>query len=480
MAKKEKIYDCSTCTINPKIKESKKVKIFGNKESPIIFVIDMIKQPYLQILSDIVNIEEFGIVPVIACNEAVRNKLTDVQIKCCLHNFYKLMEEIKPLAIISLGNTATNAVLKLKSKIEISKLRNRVIPNHFFNCITFPTYHPEDAFNFWVNKQSFYLDLEKYFYLFKEKYDTRKKVNKKLKETNILKDYDVEQIVSFSSFEKKVIKNIEETEAFSFDYETNSLRPFDATNFKVYTAGFGIENKAWVVHLDEFDKINKFKEVLRKLLTSKNILKIIQNKQYEEMCSRNLLGYDIHKNKDLTDIGNIISNSYDIMLATHVLDHRGGCTSLDFQNLVRFGMHNYDDEIYPYMGAETPGGINKIDQIPIDKLVQYNGLDCITTWYNYEYLIEALPAVSDKFEWCFKLLNDGHDAFVNMSWEGFPSSKESIENLDILLENKAKEITEIIYNMEEVNQFIENKGYKYFIDEKETPKFKRIIRKKKI
>ena len=65
---------------------------------------------------------------------------------------------------------------------------------------------------------------------------------------------------------------------------------------------------------------------------------------------------------------------------------------------------------------------------------------------------------------CFNLLNDGHDAFVNMSWEGFPSNKEVIMNLDSLLENKAKELTNEIYNIPEVCKYIKKKGYNYNIE----------------
>ena len=208
MAKKEKIYDCSSCTLSKDIKDSKKVKIFGNKSASLVLVIDMIKMEYLQMLNEFLDIEDIAIIPVISCQKTNRAKLTDVQIKCCLYNFYSMLESIHPLGIITLGNTATNAVLKLKSKIEISKLRNRIIPSHFFNCIVYPTYHPEDAFKYWVFKESFKLDLEKIFYIFNNKYNTAKKVNKKLKNTDILKESKVKQILTFSSFEKEVIKNI--------------------------------------------------------------------------------------------------------------------------------------------------------------------------------------------------------------------------------------------------------------------------------
>jgi len=74
------------------------------------------------------------------------------------------------------------------------------------------------------------------------------------------------------------------------------------------------------------------------------------------------------------------------MLMSHVLDNRRGITSVKFQAYVRYGISDYDSEIAPFLKAEVDNGnaFNRIDEIPVDKLLEYNGMDSFIEYHVYQ------------------------------------------------------------------------------------------------
>jgi hypothetical protein len=67
------------------------------------------------------------------------------------------------------------------------------------------------------------------------------------------------------------------------------------------------------------------------------------------------------------------------MLAAHWMDNRPGITSIKFQTWVRYGVSDYDTEADPYKKSVGKGGnaFNKIAEMPLKPLLQYNALDCL-------------------------------------------------------------------------------------------------------
>ena len=68
------------------------------------------------------------------------------------------------------------------------------------------------------------------------------------------------------------------------------------------------------------------------------------------------------------------------MLAAHVLDNRPGTKSVKFLAFALLGQKPWDAEVGPYLKADGSGAPNRIDKVPLDDLLRYNGMDAIVEW----------------------------------------------------------------------------------------------------
>lgn len=467
---KKKEFNCEVCGLYKKV-ESPKMGIYGNPTTGLVFVgeapgkeDDKEGKPFVgeqgKLLRSItrdngINIKEHAaVINTICCKPG--NKIEDTYIKSCTPILHQRITELKPKMIIALGAIPANAILGLKSREEITKLRNRFIPCYEHNCMLYVTFPPSGILKNKHWEYSFKEDLKKALTVWKRKFKSRKQVDKRLQERRILDGISIKQITSIKEFDR-LIDRILKASQFAFDYETTNTKPYD-DYFQVWSFAIGIGKEAWVIILNKFDNVFLLKERLTYLLTNEKIKKIIQNKKFEELVTRRFLEYDSFDPSDLTDLGNIIRNAVDPMLATHVIDQRGGCTGLDFQNLTRFGIPPYDDNIHPFMIKDKDEKQNRIHMIPDEELIQYNGLDVITTWFNWELIKDLLPMASDKFQWVYDFLYEGHEVFANMSWEGIPINLEALNDLSDLFTQRQQEIDMTIYDLPEVKAFIASKN----------------------
>lgn len=379
-------------------------------------------------------------------------KPSEVYTKCCRNILKENLLKLKPKLIICLGEIAINSVLGVKEKQSITKMRNRIIPSHEFNCLIYSTYNPaallyednEDRTDK-TKEQTFYWDLEKILFLWKVKYHVRKNVDKILQERRILDNIEIIPITKNKELDN-VEKIINKQEFFSFDYETTNLKPYD-DYFKIYSIGFGIPRKSFVIYIPDFQDEDYLKQICYKLLQNSKIKKYIQNDKFEELCSR----YWFNKPGK-----RIINNSFCSMLATHVIDERKGCTSLDFQNLVRFGIHPYSDKVNRFIKSGKGEKTNSIHLCPKEDLIKYNGLDCITTLENSLILDNVLLNSENKRE-AYDFLHDGIECFCDIEENGIKIDIEELNSCrNMLLEHQSKVLDSCV-EMSEVKSFLKEK-----------------------
>jgi DNA polymerase I-like protein with 3'-5' exonuclease and polymerase domains len=179
--------------------------------------------------------------------------------------------------------------------------------------------------------------------------------------------YDTDSIVSFLDQIK--------SGTIAFDYETNMLKPESekARIVSVSVCWNGVETAA-------FPLLPGATKALCRLLKDREVKKIAQNMKFEDRWTRTILGVQVR------------SWRWDTMLAAHVLDCRSEITGLKFTSFVMLGQPRYDLHIEPYL-KQQKGGYeeNKIDEIPLDKLLVYNGLDSLL-----EYLLAEIQMTDMK------------------------------------------------------------------------------------
>lgn len=380
-----------------------------------------------------------------ACCRSEKGKVTDVQYKCCTNILSTRLIELKPKLIITLGDQAFKSVMNLKIKYGATKIRNRIVPNYEYNCLVFPIFDP-NVVNSYHYRHAMERDIERISELWHKRYRKRTEVNEVLKNRKILDGITIHEVKPNEV--EATFAEIHQLDEVAFDYETTNANPYDSF-FEITHIGFAKPSYAWIFHESLWENdIEMWDTVcshMRIILTNPNLLKIIQNAKFEDQASRYVFGI-----KELV-------NSFCTMLATHVVDERRGCTSLDFQNLMRFGIPPYSETIKPFIVPKSKDHkVNTIRQAPHDDMITYAGLDVITTYHNYlvlnnDLLVNAYPQAKANYEF----LHKGHWVFANMSQRGIPIGEKEYSDLEDKLNENIDATIDEIFALEEFQEFNE-------------------------
>lgn len=459
---KSKEYNCETCGLD----KTKQVKLFvGERYNGLVIVGDYPgnqelekEKPFVgksgQLLRTLALRNKINLAKDSAITNALLckpGKMSSVYIKCCRKILKKNLTNLKPKLIVCLGEYAANSVLNTDEKQSIGKLRNRIIPNYEFNCLVFCAYNPatllwkdsEDKIDK-TREQCFNWDLERIFKLWNRKYYKKREIKKILRERNILKDFESIEIKTKRQLNKVIIELLE-AKRFGFDYETTNTKPFD-DYFDIYSLSFGLRNKSYSVYIPDFEDIKYLKERVYELLNNEILIKDIQNKSFEELCSR----WWLNKPKQ-----RIINNVFDPMLATHIIDEREGTKSLDFQNLVRFGMPFYSNAVKPFLKKKNKNDkCNTIHLCDKHELQKYNNLDTKSDHENALILDQTLLDKEPKYRDFYNFFCEIDDAFTDLQETGFPIDIKRLEEINIYLENEMDKILEEINNISEVKKYL--------------------------
>lgn len=302
-------------------------------------------------------------------------------------------------------------------------------------------------------------DLLHFINRYENGFNNRKYIDDLLKRRNIFKGSSITQIKTITQL-ISLSEILREKNAFAFDYETTTKKPYDK-DFEVISLCFAHEKNAWVIYLPQFKgELDHAKHITLSLLNNPNILKLIQNKQFEESSTR-WWCRDVIDQYNRNDLGQIIVNYFDTMLATHIVDEREGCTSLDFQTLVRFGIPSFYDKhkMGKWIKAAKGQRINKVKECPPELLIEYTGHDGIETYANWKALIgKNMLGQSKDYEWCLNFISEGCDVFSNMSEKGIPVNKDVHKKKSKMLEDINDKIQEKIDNDSDINEFKVSRG----------------------
>lgn len=371
------------------------------------------------------------------------HKPTETNFKCCRNTLAENLKELKPKVIITLGEMAFKSVMNIKNKIGATKVRNRIVPNYEFNCLVFPIFDPNDISSYHY-KYAIEKDIERICRLWHNKFHKRTYVNKILKERKILENITLHNVKEHEIDD--TFKLIHQLKEVALDYETTGLKPFDHW-FEITHISFGIKNIAWTFHenlwINDLGIWDKIKQNMVSILTNPNITKIIQNSKFEDLASRYI--FNIKK----------INNMFCTMLSTHVVDERKGCTSLDFQNLMRFGIPPYSETVKSFLEKKNKDDlINNIRKAPYDDMILYAQLDVITLFNNYLVLNNnILDNIYPKARENYNLLLKGHWAFANMTQRGIKIGEEEFDEFEEIIDSKTKEIIRELIKIPELIEY---------------------------
>jgi uracil-DNA glycosylase family 4 len=420
---------CNACGLYKRSNNSR-VPLVGKGKYSILFIgdnpNDYNEQYFRKALRRIgYNVEDCYYVNAIRC----KGKYTDAQIGICREKLLENIEEIQPKIIIPLGITAIKSVIghKISGRIKGLKYWNYFSEQIFMHdkkywvCPTFDIYQVLDN----LEKNSIY---EKMFL-----YDMKKAFS--LLNKDFPKEIDTENIEIIYDI-KKVIECIDyfinSGNPVSFDYETTGLKPHK-NEHEIKT--MSLSNVTRTVAFPMFgDK--EFIEKVKEFLIS-NVEKISHKFDFEDSWSFQKLGVFI-KNWH-----------WDTNLAAHCL-HNKKSTSLKFQAFVKLGVLGYDSDIDQYLISDKKLGcnaINKIEQAPLEKLLYYNALDSLYTYYLYLYQKKEMKS---EYKKGFDFFMEGAQALSHIQVNGICIDKEALEKNEKILTRRIEHYHKKIMSADEV------------------------------
>lgn len=284
----------------------------------------------------------------------------DVEILACRPMLWKALRDYRPRVILVCGGVALKSLLVHRWPHSplggITRWRGWTVPDQEFRAWVCPVFHPS-----FVMRQDTSSVVEEVF-----RRDLSRAVEKADVEVSTAPDpkrsvecvYDIDTVeLRLGAYRKKRLKD---SSPVAFDFETTGLKPQLPKHRIISVAIADDPCTAWA-----FPFVPRLREPLAAFLRLP-LPKIAANLKFEENWARAKLGTRVR------------GWAWDTMQAAHVLDNRRQISGLDFQAYVRFGILDYSSTVRPFL--KSSGGANSfntIEDAPIDRLLEYNGMDAL-------------------------------------------------------------------------------------------------------
>ncbi len=309
----------------------------------------------------------------VICRPKDNRTPTDEQIESCRPKLLQTIKELNPRTIILLGAVSIKSLVGYlwrdgRDVQGISQWVGWTIPSQELNCWIVPNYHPA----FLLRSNNPVLDLWFGRYL-KRALDIE---SRPWPNGTDVPDYEkeIEKLYDSEEAATALRKMLREGGRVAFDYETNMLKP-DHKDARIVSCSVCWEGKRTIA----FPWQGVAVQAMSELLLSERIKKIAANNKFEERWTRRVLKHQVH------------GWHWDVVLASHAIDHRAGITSVKFQSFVQLGQRGYNDHIRPYLEeSKDSNSPNQIHKIRIEDLLQYNGMDAILEWHIFRRQKEHL------------------------------------------------------------------------------------------
>ena len=307
----------------------------------------------------------------IICHPEKDRTPSDKELFYCLPNLVKTIRELKPEIIIPLGNRAVKSLLGWlwKDDVEgIARWDGFQIPCQELNAWICPTWHPSYILR---NREESHQrhdgkiegrgiePLQRFFW------EPRMKAAFELEGRPWKKIPDYKSKIKIV-LDHKEAANLITTMSYSetpaaFDYETNMLKP-DSSEARIVSCS--LSNGALSVSFPWYGEvIPAMKEFLRS-----PVPKIGYNQKFEERWT-------------IKEFGHGVRNwVWDGMLAAHVLDNRPSICSVEFQAFALLGQKSWGGGIKPWFKGKDSNSVNRIREINLRSLLEYNGMDALMEW----------------------------------------------------------------------------------------------------
>jgi uracil-DNA glycosylase family 4 len=283
---------------------------------------------------------------------------TEDEIDYCRPNLRKVIDTLQPRHILTFGRAACVSVLAPYWKDgQFGPLLRWVgwpIPLQAGNCWVTPNFHPNYVLQCADESDGPLVEL-----WFKRYLARHIALQGRPWETVPNYEKQVRIVMDPEQAARWIYQKLETDGAFSFDYETDRLKP-DAADAEVVTCSICWEGKETIAFPwcgAAIPAVGDF--------TSSQHFKIGANNAFEDRWTMKYFGHPVENFR------------WDVVLKAHHLDNREGITSVKFQALVTLGQPDWSYTLEPYLDGVGGNGRNKIRDADLRSLLLYNGMDSV-------------------------------------------------------------------------------------------------------
>lgn len=284
------------------------------------------------------------------------NKMRPEYAAWCRPALLKTIRKVKPNVIVPLGSFAFQAAMQdIHAHFTggVDKWRGFVIPSLEWNAWVCPTYHPSYVLRSEKDEVLgvlFESDLRAACRMEAVPFDGF--------ETLANLKSRVELVVKPSAAVARLKDLAGRSGVLVFDYETNALKP-EGPDRRILSCSFCLDgDDTWACLVDD-----SVLQALSPVLRNPKLRKVASNLKFEERWTLAALGHGVE------------GWAWDTMLAAHILDNRGGISSVKFQALIHLGLWGWEVPMKPYL--DKGRDLNRLAHMPLPELLLYNGLDSL-------------------------------------------------------------------------------------------------------
>lgn len=297
------------------------------------------------------------------------------EINSCRPRIIQAIKKIKPNVIIPLGLPAVKSIIGARWRKDIGdsvqKWVGWTIPDREYKAWICPTYHPGWVVRKIEGEYSNIIDKNIPYELFCNHLEAAIDLadtpipddsDESTEEEKIDKITDPDEAIAY--LEYKILMG--PSSVYAIDYEATGLKP-QFPGHRILSVGLSC-HPHHAVAMPFFSENERFMVLFKRFLANEHIKLIVHNLPMEDRWSTVIAGAKPR--------GWIL----DTMNGVHALDNRPGITGLKFVSYVRYGIAGYDDHVDKFKTSEDSNDFNRMDEVPIDEMLTYQGMDAMLTF----------------------------------------------------------------------------------------------------
>lgn len=439
---KPKEYTCNQCGLN-KTCIHPRIPVWGQGKKKVLLILDNPSEnedqknrpwtgEYGREVKKVIEADtgydlekDFWTVFAVCC----RGKVNALSVSACRQRLHKIITELNPKAIVPFGYWAMQGVsgdlFNNKSAGKSSKdWAGHVIPDQRWLKWIVPTWE-----SFWLNLLDRRPDP-----VYRAQLTSAVKKAVEIRNEPIEKRDDTSRVKIITDVDRaiNILERLNKKTLLAFDYETTGRKPY-RKGHEIYSVTISDGETSWAF---PFFKNKEYMTAFKILLTNKNIKWIAHNAKFEWVWTKVILGYYPSR------------LAADTMLGVHVLNcqWRVGLKSSVY---CFYGVAGYDDEVEDYLSSTKAeeemfgaNGFNRIKQAPLEKVLLYNGLDSLYTFWLHRDLMNIW--LTKKLKIGYNLLSQSSIELAKSEVNGLVMDVEGVKIKEKELEIELNRLLKII------------------------------------